>query len=292
MPPSPPPAGAPPADLAALRAELDGIDDALHDLLMRRAEVVAWVGASADKAATRVALRPGREAAIIRRLLARHSGPLPPRALVRLWRELLAATTAMQRPFIVAVCDPDPGAALIQAAREQFGALTPLRIHRRPSEAIGDVSAGTASVAVLPLPVDDELPPAAWWTALLHAGAPRLHIIARLPFWAPRAEGAPAAPALVVAAIAPDPSGQDRSLIGLELDRDTSRARLAAALTEADLAPSNLIVRHDPGLPVAHALAEVAGALTEADPRLASLRTLRPPVMLGAYAIPVNGAAA
>lgn len=290
MPPSPPTVGAPQTDLAALRAELDGIDDALHDLLMRRAGVVARVGASADKAATRVALRPGREAAIIRRLLARHSGKLPPQALVRLWRELLAATTSMQRPFVVAVCDPDPGAVLIQAAREQFGALTPLHIHRRPAEALGDLAAGAASVSVLPLPSEDE--PSAWWTALLHVGTPRLHVIARLPFWAPRAEGAPSAAALVVAAIAPDPSGQDRSLIGLELDRDTSRARLSATLADAGLAPAHLILRHEPGLPVVQALAEVDGVLTDADPRLMSVGALRPPVVLGAYAIPVNGAAA
>ena len=54
--------------LAALRAEIDRMDDALHDLLMRRAEVVAQVGALHAKG--RVPLRPGREASIVRRLLA------------------------------------------------------------------------------------------------------------------------------------------------------------------------------------------------------------------------------
>lgn len=287
-----PPPDAPPDDLATLRAEIDRIDDAAHDLLMRRAEIVAEVGASAGKAGSRVALRPGREAAIIRRLLARHEGNLPRQALVRLWRELLAATTSMQRPFVVAVCEPGEGAAFTQAAREQFGALTPLRIHHGPAQAIADVAAGTASAAVLPLPTQDEPRQAAWWTALLHAGRPRLHIIARLPFWSPRPDGAPAAEALVVAAIAPDPSGQDRSIIGLELDRDMSRARLTAALTATDLTPGKLmILRRDPGLPVAHALAEVDGMVTEADPRLAHFEASRPPVVLGAYACPVNGAA-
>jgi chorismate mutase len=59
--------------LTALRAELDGIDDALHDLLMRRAGVVERVA----RAGKRGALRPGREAVIIRRLLGRHHGGLP-----------------------------------------------------------------------------------------------------------------------------------------------------------------------------------------------------------------------
>ncbi|MBV9913984.1 MAG: chorismate mutase, partial [Sinobacteraceae bacterium] len=56
-------------DLNELRAELDRIDDALHDLLMARAETVEEVGALRAKG--NVPLRPGREAAILRRLLQR-----------------------------------------------------------------------------------------------------------------------------------------------------------------------------------------------------------------------------
>ncbi len=291
MPPSTPTLDAAPGDLATLRADIDRIDDALHGLLMRRAEIVAQVGASVAKAGSPIALRPGREAAIIRRLLARHEGHLPREALVRLWRELLAGTTAMQRPLIVAVCETGEGAEVTQAAREQFGALTPLRIHRNPARAIADVSAGTASAAVLPLPTEDEPRQAVWWTALLHDTQPRIHVVARLPFWAPRPSGAPTAEALVATTIAPDPSGQDRSIIGLELDRDMTRARLTATLTAVDLAPGALmILRRDPGMPVAQALAEVDGMIAEADPRLARLEALRRPVLLGAYARPVNGA--
>jgi hypothetical protein len=41
---------------------------------------------------------------------------------------------------------------------------------------------------------------------------------------------------------------------------------------------------------VAHALVEVTGLVADSDPRLASLTdTLRPPVVLGAYAVPLDG---
>ena len=95
------------AELEALRAEIDRLDDALHATLLRRAEVVAAVAALHAKHAN--PLRPGREAAIIRRLLARHHGALPRHTIVRLWRELLAATTAMQGRFALAVCETDQG---------------------------------------------------------------------------------------------------------------------------------------------------------------------------------------
>ena len=37
-------------------------------------------------------LRPGREALILRRLVARHRGPFSRAVLVRLWRELISGT--------------------------------------------------------------------------------------------------------------------------------------------------------------------------------------------------------
>ena len=285
-PPSPDHWPAAANDLVALRAALDEIDNAMHDLLVQRARVVEDVA----RAGKRGAFRPGREASIVRRLLAQHRGSLPPQALCRIWRELLAATTAMQGGFAVAVCEVDPAAGFTQAAREHFGALTPLRAHGRPAQAIAEVSAGSAAVAVLPLPSDDD----AWWTTLLHRDEPRIHVVARLPFWAaPRAEGTPSVQALVVAANPPDASGRDRSLLGLELDPDVSRARLTAALTAAGLAPGAIVLRRDPSAAAAQALVEVDGFLAEHDTRLANLPgVLHPPMILGAYAVPIEGGAA
>jgi chorismate mutase len=273
-------------DLAALRAELDRIDDSLHDLLMQRARVVEEVA----KSGKRGAYRPGREASIIRRLLHRHHGVLPPQTIVRLWRELLAGTTAMQGPFAVAVYEPEAGAAFTQVAREHFGALTPLTAFARASQAMAEVSRGIAAVGVLPRPSETDGAPDPWWTAMLQQEQPRLRIVARLPFWAPRPDGAPEGQALAIAATEPDPSGHDRSVLGLELDAHVSRARVAAMLTAAGLAPETVILHRDRA---AHALIELAGFLTDEDPRLARLdAALRRPVVLGAYAIPETGAAA
>jgi chorismate mutase/prephenate dehydratase len=279
---------APDLSLAELRAQLDRLDDAIHDLLMQRAEVVSRVARLAQQG--KVAFRPGREADIIRRLLARHSGPLPRRVLPRLWRELFAATTSMQGLFTIAVCQPEPAAGYIACAREHFGALTPLRVHSSPAGAIAEVVAGSATAAVLPLPREDEPPASAWWTTLLHREDARVQVVARLPFWLPRPEGAPHVQALVVAAAPPDLSRQDRTLLGFDLPPEMSRARLSAACTAVGLTLSAMILRRDATAQTAQALVEVDGYVTEEDPRLARLaENAARPVVLGAYAVPVDG---
>ena len=272
--------------LAGLRAELDRLDDALHDLLMRRAEVVEKVAGLKGG----VALRPGREATIIRRLLARHRGTLPPQTIVRIWRELLAGTTVMQGRFIIAVSDSDPGDAYALAAREHFGALTPLSLHRDPAQAIAEVASGVATAAVLPMPSDGEPASAAWWLGLMTGKEPRVHVVGMLPFWSSRPEDAPRVEAVVVAAIPPDPSGADRSLLGLAIAPDLGRARLAAALASAGLSAGRIILAQEPGEACAHALIDVEDYITDADPRLGAIRPVqRVPLVLGAYAVPVGG---
>lgn len=178
-----------PETLAALRAEIDALDDALHDALMRRAAVVERLARSGAKPREAV-LRPGREAAILRRLLARHAGALPKPALVRVWREIFATSLAQQAGFSIAVH---------RWAREEalnhFGPSFDLRTSDTP---LTDVLACRASLAVVPLHGD-------WWA--VHT-ARYLPVVALLPVTARRHRHT----ACVVARVPADPSGVDITL--------------------------------------------------------------------------------
>jgi chorismate mutase-like protein len=304
----PAPAGTDP--LAALRAEIDAVDDALHDLLMRRADVVARIAAGRVKDAAASPLRPGREAAMLRRLLSRHAGPLPPAALVRLWREILAASSAMQGRLSVLL--PSGNAALADAARRHFGVGAALLHEPDPADLLPRLVDGAAQAAVLPLPAEDG--PGAWWAGLDPAS---VQVVARLPFFA--ADAASSRPeAMLLARGDADPSGDDRTVLRLLFDAEAAlpepvddgappeplvdavdpwapwtRACLRGALHAAGLpARAPLLLRRHGRR--GHALAEVDGALVASDPRLSRLRASLPALdsaePLGFYAVPVRAA--
>jgi len=276
--------------LAALRGEIDRLDDLLHDTLMLRATIVEELAASRVKRGT--PYRPAREAQILRRLLGRHHGRLPRQAVVGIWREMLAATIAMQGSFNVAVWNPEAGAGTVSLAREHFGSITPIRWVRSTAQVLYAVAEGEAQAGVLPLPQDDPNAEGAndpWWISLMRGERPAVSVIARLPFVTARTEGASRAAALVVAALPPEPSGDDRSLVAFHSTDEVSRARIADRLVAAGLPPLNLVL-HRPDRSEAACLAEVEGLVSGDDPRLAALvesgAAVTKPAVIGGWPVP------
>ena len=281
-------APSPSSRLAELRTQLDAIDNQIHDLLMQRAKVVEAVATEGGKKGTKI--RPGREASILRRLLARHQGALPRQAIMRFWREMFGAALIIEGGQTMAVCDGEGGEARLALAREHFGPLTPVRRHHNASQTLADITrAGGAQLAVLPALGEDEDGKHSWWPMLTSTGAKRLYVIAKIPFWTKRAEGLPQGDAYVVAAVAPDASGQDRGLVALQASADVSRASLARHVREAGFEPGALWVRRLPGDKRISALVEVDWLVQDNDPRLAAIAGLEaPPVVIGGYAVPLG----
>lgn len=278
-----------PEPLPSLREELDRLDDRILDLLTERARVVERVAAAKRGTGP---LRPGREAQILRRLLGQPHGPLPSSAIIRIWREIFAASIAQQHSLQVAVCDPTMDGRFQAAAREHLGGLTPMRVFRSPAQAIGEVLEGRASAAVLPLPGEgagEGSTGPGWWPGLLQQNTKgRIHVVARLPFWDLRPEGAASVQALVIAHTPADPSGNDISLLAVEMESQISLGSLSNAMTAAGFQPLSILVNRPPGVPVAQVLLEVEGFVSVDDPRLAQIAGLQgPPLIVGAYAVAI-----
>ena len=217
-----------PADksLDSLRREIDSIDDAMHDLLLRRVEVVGRIRQVKRTSQTPI-YGPGREASIMRRLIGRHSGPLPPAVVVRVWREIISALSLLQGPLSVAVYSGPSQTKIREIARDHFGTLTPLHSFAKVGPLMAAVRDGAATLAVLPL--GDEAPSEPWWRHLGETGPQSLQILARLPFL----HTAQDAPVVVVGRQPFQPTGEDRGFLAIESDREISRAGLRGLAEQA-----------------------------------------------------------
>jgi len=216
-----------------LRREIDEIDDAIHELILKRADVVQHVAAAKGIQTRDLPIRPAREAAMLRRLAAHHRKPFPFEALARIWQEMIAAFTQIQNQYAIAVYVDDDHQTMWDLARDQFGAQTPINPYPSTREALAQVFEGRAGVAVLPLPTEKNVYP--WWTALAVADAPK--VISRLPFsGVGNVRGEPME-ALAVADIPLQPTGRDRTLLVIEstgqLSGDGLEKILKAAKMEA-----------------------------------------------------------
>ena len=276
-----------PLDLEELRRRLDAIDDRLQDLLIDRAEVVALV-AEHKRGNNLIFYQPEREAQIIRRLVARHHGRLPLASLVRIWRELLAATVSLETPFAVAVYAPAGSPVFWDLARDHYGSSTPIAAHGSIAQVIRAVAEAPDSAGVLPMPQEGEPDP--WWRHLLsqHRNTPR--VMARLPF-GPRGNARSAgADALVIGHGAPQNTGRDRTLIATET-AEISRARILGLLSALDL--SCTFFASSEQIDGAVDLIELDSFVPLSDPRIETFRTqlgsaLHRLLPLGGYALPLS----
>jgi len=254
--------------LEDLRAEVDRIDEAILELLIERSDIVREIGTlKGDRANHRLAVRPAREAVILRRLAALAGGRFPRPVLVRMWRELLAATTRLQTPLSVAVFTTrQHGFRTWDLARDHFGSVTPMVRVDSATQALRSVSDGSATVAVVPLPNDDD----PWWLALLSDHHDRVRVFARLPFVAGSGEGEDAS-ALALGRLEPQPSGDDLALLAIEAESGVSRGRLRDLLQGAGLEPVWLAAWRCSDPPQAAHLVETGSFVGEGDERVAEV---------------------
>ncbi len=225
--------------LDELRAEIDRIDAALHDLIQRRARVVEAVAArkAAQAGGASAIFHPAREAQILRRRLAENAGPLPASAVAQIWRALIGVFLRFQAPLSIDLCRGEDPLAQLDLVRAHFGAALPVRFHDGADRVLGAVARDEHVIGVLPLPADDE--PSPWWPTLANEEPSTPRIVARLPF----VETAPAERgrgALVVARAPRGASGADTTLAVMTSADAISRTRLVGWLKAAGHARAHI----------------------------------------------------
>lgn len=212
-----------------IRAEIDEIDAQMRELVIRRMSLISEVSAAKQRSGSS-ALHPSREATIMRKLVSHYDGPPSPAFLLRIWREIINSATALQGTLTVAVCAPEKSVGYWDMARNHFGTDTPMSLHHSPLDVLRRMSEEPGTVGILPVPQEGESDP--WWSGLASesSGPLRPRIIWRLPFYASERGRFENLAAFALAAIEPQPSGDDVTVVIVETDLDVSRARIVDSL--------------------------------------------------------------
>jgi chorismate mutase/prephenate dehydratase len=135
--------------LAKIRNEIDRLDQKVVKLLNARLKHTQKIGELKRGAKTRIYVAE-REAQVLRRVQAANGGPLKPAALQAIYREIMSAALALEKPLVIAYLGPE-ATNTHQAALRKFGAS----VEYRPMQALADVFAavekGEADYGVVPI---------------------------------------------------------------------------------------------------------------------------------------------
>jgi chorismate mutase len=219
--------------LAELRAEIDRLDEAMHNLLMKRGQIIDRLIAAKQTQESGSAFRPAREAQMMRRLVERHKGILPLDTAESIWRVIIATFTYVQAPFSVHA-DLSAGDAMMRdSARFHFGFTVPFVPHLGAASVVATVSNSKGDLGLVP--AFEIAGAGAWWNALELDSAPK--IIARLPF-VERANHPAAFPVFVISRAAPDAMVREVEVWSMRIAGwNRWAAREAAVLAEVIAVP-------------------------------------------------------
>jgi chorismate mutase/prephenate dehydratase len=138
--------------LEDLRSRIDALDEQIQVLISTRAECardVATVKLGQGEEQTQF-YRPEREALVLRRVSERNTGPLPDETMVRLFREIMSACLALEKPLSVAYLGPE-GTFTQAAALKQFGHAVKTLALGSLGDVFREVAAGAADYGVVPV---------------------------------------------------------------------------------------------------------------------------------------------
>lgn len=257
--PKPPKADAP--SLADLRAEIDRIDAAMHQLLIERGGIIENLMAVKNTQESGSAFRPAREAAMMRRLVERHHGILPLDTVESIWRVIIGTFTHVQAPYSVHADLTAGDAAMRDSARFHFGFTVPFVPHMGAAGVISAVASSKGDLGLVPAVAVAGA--GAWWTMLEGDDAPK--IIARLPF-VERPDHPASLPVFAVSRPAADALATEVQVFSIRVSGwGAAAARTLSALAEVIAVPDGafdgaaLLV----SVPEGKTLAEITAALVK-----------------------------
>jgi len=133
-------------NLSQLRTSIDALDVEILEKINQRAAFARKVGSLK----VGQAYRPEREANVLLRIKALNTGPLPDEVVARLFREIMSACLALERPITVAFLGP-VGTFSELAAKKHFGEGAQLMPQSSIDEVYRNVESNACDFGIVPV---------------------------------------------------------------------------------------------------------------------------------------------
>jgi chorismate mutase/prephenate dehydratase len=133
-------------ELERLREAIDRVDDGILEALNERARLARAIGTLKVGQAH----RPEREAQVLRRIKERNPGPLGGETVALIFREIMSACLALERPITVAYLGPK-GTFSERATLKHFGLAAEAMPTASIDEVFRAVESGAADFGVVPV---------------------------------------------------------------------------------------------------------------------------------------------
>jgi len=135
--------------LEELRKRIDELDGNLVEMLNERARIVVEIGKLKSKT-DRPIYAPDREKEVFARIAEANKGPLPDRALVAIWRELMSGSFVLERSLRIGYLGPG-GSFSHTAAMLKFGQSVEYEPLTDITSIFDEVSKGHCDLGVVPI---------------------------------------------------------------------------------------------------------------------------------------------
>ena len=138
--------------LDAVRDQIDSLDKQIQQLITQRAALALEVAkvkvAAGDKESN--FYRPAREASVLREVISRNTGELPDNEMARIFREIMSACLAAEKPIEVAYLGPE-GSFTQAAGLKQFGGSVKLSSYATIADVFHAVEVGVCQYGMVPV---------------------------------------------------------------------------------------------------------------------------------------------
>lgn len=136
-------------DLGPIRQQIDGIDRQMVALLNQRLALAAEIGKLKRSAGGQIYVAE-REDAVFRTVTGLNQGPIKNEALKAIYREIMSAAIALEKPLAIAYLGPE-ATNTHAAAIKKFGASVTYQPLTTVSDIFTAVEKGEADYAVIPI---------------------------------------------------------------------------------------------------------------------------------------------